>query len=83
MLADYVTGDASALSRLVELHRPGVSRFARRQLGSRRAWADNVTQDVVVRLPERSSQPYFTPGFVLVATGAGICLVLWYALWLA
>jgi RNA polymerase sigma-70 factor, ECF subfamily len=48
LLADYVAGDAGALSHLVELHRPGVSRFARRQLGSLHAWSDDVTQDVFV-----------------------------------
>ena len=48
LLAEYVAGDESALSRLIEQHGPGVSRFARRQLGSRHSWADDVTQDVFV-----------------------------------
>jgi RNA polymerase sigma-70 factor, ECF subfamily len=48
LLADYVAGDADALSHLVELHRSGVRRFARRQLGSLHAWSDDVTQDVFV-----------------------------------
>jgi RNA polymerase sigma-70 factor (ECF subfamily) len=48
LLADYVAGDADALSHLVELHRPGISCFARRQLGSLHAWSDDVTQDVFV-----------------------------------
>jgi RNA polymerase sigma-70 factor (ECF subfamily) len=48
LLAEYVAGDEDALSRLIERHGPGVSRFARRQLGSRRSWADDVTQDVFV-----------------------------------
>jgi RNA polymerase sigma-70 factor (ECF subfamily) len=48
LLAEYVAGDEDALSRLIEQHRPGLSRFARRQLGSRDSWADDVTQDVFV-----------------------------------
>jgi RNA polymerase sigma-70 factor (ECF subfamily) len=48
LLEDYVAGDAGALSRLVELHRPGVSHFVRRRLGSCRTYADDVTQDVFV-----------------------------------
>jgi len=48
LLAEYVSGDEDALSRLIEQHRPGVSRFARRRLGSRGSWADDVTQDVFV-----------------------------------
>ena len=48
LLAAYVAGDVGALSDLVELHRPGVSRFTRRRLGSLHAWADDVTQDVFV-----------------------------------
>jgi RNA polymerase sigma-70 factor (ECF subfamily) len=48
LLAEFVAGDEDALSRLIERHRPGVSRFARRQLGSRSSWADDVTQDVFV-----------------------------------
>jgi RNA polymerase sigma-70 factor (ECF subfamily) len=48
LLAEYVAGDERALSRLIERHGPGVSRFVRRQLGSRGSWAEDVTQDVFV-----------------------------------
>jgi RNA polymerase sigma-70 factor (ECF subfamily) len=48
LLADYVAGDDVALSRLVELHRPAVSYFVRRRLGSCRAFADDVIQEVFV-----------------------------------
>ena len=48
LLAEYIAGDEDALARLIEQHGPGVSRFARRQLGSRGSWADDVTQDVFV-----------------------------------
>jgi RNA polymerase sigma-70 factor (ECF subfamily) len=48
LLADYVAGDDVAFSRLVELHRRGVSHFVRRRLGSCRAFADDVTQEVFV-----------------------------------
>ena len=56
LLAEYVAGDAGALSSLVELHRRGVSHFVRRQLGSCRAWADDVTQDVFVTVARSAPQ---------------------------
>jgi RNA polymerase sigma-70 factor (ECF subfamily) len=48
LLAEYVAGDESALSRLIAQNGPGVARFARGQLGARGSWADDVTQDVFV-----------------------------------
>jgi RNA polymerase sigma-70 factor, ECF subfamily len=48
LLAEYVGGDEEALSRLIERHASDVSRFARRQLGARWTWAEDVTQDVFV-----------------------------------
>jgi DNA-directed RNA polymerase specialized sigma24 family protein len=50
LIVDYVGGDEGMLSRLIEQHGRGVTRFAQRQLGSRRAWADDVTQNVFVRV---------------------------------
>lgn len=50
LLEDYVAGDHRAFSRLFERHGVHVSRFAKRKLGSRHAWAEDVTQDVFVRV---------------------------------
>ncbi len=50
LLDDHAAGDEQAFSRLVERHRAGVSRFAARYLGARRDWAEDVAQEVFIKV---------------------------------
>jgi RNA polymerase sigma-70 factor (ECF subfamily) len=52
LIAEYVAGDDRAFTRLIERHRDSVAQFARRRLGSWSLWADDVTQDVFLRVAQ-------------------------------
>ena len=56
LLDDHAAGDEQAFSRLVERHHAGLTRFVARHLGSRRGWADDVTQDVFVKVYRAARQ---------------------------
>jgi RNA polymerase sigma-70 factor (ECF subfamily) len=56
LLDEYAAGDEQAFSRLLERHHAGVSRFAARRLGARRDWAEDVAQEVFIKVYRASAR---------------------------
>jgi RNA polymerase sigma-70 factor (ECF subfamily) len=56
LVARHARGDVQAFPRLFSRHRASVAQFVARNLGARTAWADDLTQEVFIRVYRQARQ---------------------------